>query len=119
MSDFKYKVVGIDEIIEERGNTISRIREIKWGDGDNIKLDIRRYHIDKNGDEKMSKGFGFVTEDGPTNLTNILVEQGYGDAKFILKHLKDRDEVKDLLEDVDIDEDEMEEVDLDKELNII
>lgn len=74
-SDFDYTV-------DEKGNAFIALRKIDWGNTGNFKLDLRKYYASESG-ETMQKGVSFLTEDGPDELTKVLIENGYGDAKEI------------------------------------
>lgn len=83
MSDFKYKIdPDYDYVVDEKGNTFVALRKIIWGDSDKAKLDLRKYYSREEG-ETMSKGVSFLTDDGPNELTKVLVETGYGKPKEI------------------------------------
>ena len=71
-----------DYTIDEKGNTFIALRKIDWGNNGNYKLDLRKYYASESG-ETMSKGVSFLTEDGPNELTKVLIETGYGDDKEI------------------------------------
>ena len=68
--------------IDEKGNTFIALRKIDWRNSGNYKLDLRKYYSTENG-ERMSKGVSFLTEDGPNELTRVLLYTGYGDAMEI------------------------------------
>lgn len=76
-----------DFIIEEGQNTSINLRKISWN-GRPAKLDIRKWSYTENGERAM-KGIG-LTDDGANELTNILVEQGYGDTRRLVEALKSR-----------------------------
>lgn len=67
-----------DYTIDEKGNTFIALRKIDWGNKGEYKLDLRKYYASESG-ETMSKGVSFLTDDGPDELTRVLVETGYGD----------------------------------------
>ena len=95
-----YFVYDTDIIFEEKGNSCSCLREIQWAksiaekDKDRAKLEIRKWYITPEG-ERAGKGFTFQTEEGPSELTKVLVENGYGDTKELLNILKDREDFED------------------------
>lgn len=66
-----------DYTIDEKGNTFIALRKIDWGNKGDYKLDLRKYYASESG-ETMSKGLSFLTEDGPNELTKVLIETGYG-----------------------------------------
>lgn len=76
-----------DFIIEEGQNTSINLRKISWN-GRPSKLDIRKWNY-TDGNEVAMKGIG-LSEDGANELASVLVEQGYGDTKRIIKALKSR-----------------------------
>ena len=81
--DFTYSVdPDFDYTIDEKGNTFIALRKIDWGNKGDYKLDIRKYYASESG-ETMTKGVSFLTEDGPHELTKVLIETGYGDAEEI------------------------------------
>jgi len=96
--EFKYSFRGIDKIIEEKGNQFIRFAQIAWvGDDeevteDQIKYDLRKYTSDSEGNERMLKGVSFFSENGVNELTNVLVEEGFGDTERIVTSLKNRDD---------------------------
>lgn len=70
---------GVDRIIDEKGNKFIAVREVRWKDIYDFKLDIRQYMVNENGEIPL-KGLSFLTEDGPGELINTLLESGYGDT---------------------------------------
>ena len=76
--EFEYSTdPDFDYTIDEKGNTFIALRKIDWGNKGDYKLDLRKYYASETG-ETMSKGLSFLTEDGPHELTKILIETGYG-----------------------------------------
>mgnify|MGYP000096964199 CR=1 FL=1 len=91
--EFNMQIIdGFDHIIEEKGNSFIALRKIKWSDNSDVKLDIRKYMIDSDGNEVIGKGVGFMTEEGPHELVRIMAENGYGRTKDILQAIRDRDD---------------------------
>ena len=66
--EFKFNINpdGIDEVFDERGNSILKISEMSWNDR------------------------AFLTEQGPHDLTHILLEKGYGDNQKIKEIMERR-----------------------------
>ena len=105
----------MDEIFDEKGNVFLAMRKIQWGkdgvepDPEKAKLELRKWHMKPEG-ERPSRGFAFLTEEGPHELANVLVSNGYGHTKDILMKLKDRDDfeesVKAIYNEADQDDDE-------------
>lgn len=97
-SEFKYSVRGLDRVIEERGNQFIKLSMIAWAGADEevppekIKLDLRKYTTDSDGNEKMLKGVSFMTEEGPHELAYVLLDEGYGHTDKCLEALKKRED---------------------------
>jgi hypothetical protein len=87
--EFSYEVQKeFDFIIEESGNNSINLRKISWN-GRPYKLDLRKYSY-KDGKESMLKGIS-ISDEGANELTGVLVENGYGDTKRIIKALRTRE----------------------------
>ena len=103
--EFKYSFRGINRIVEEKGNQFIRFAQIAWvGDDEDvdpskIKYDLRKYTTDGDGNEKMLKGVSFLSDDGPTELTHVLLEEGFGNTTKVLTTIKDRSDFKDAVEE--------------------
>lgn len=78
---------GIDRIIEERGNQFLAMRMVRWNDNKEFKLDIRKYVLSETGETPL-KGISFLTEEGPDELTKILVEEGFGNNVDLFETIK-------------------------------
>ena len=89
---YEYKEDGIDRIIDEHGNVAIIMREVRWKDTDDYKLDIRKYNFTDEG-ERYGKGLRFLTEDGPDELVRILLEEGYGKPEEIAEAISNRDDI--------------------------
>jgi hypothetical protein len=89
---------GFDFIIEEGQNTSINLRKVGWN-GREPKLDIRKWSY-QDGQERAMKGIA-LSDDAANELTNVLVEQGYGDTKRILKGLRTRENYKLALDTID------------------
>ena len=87
--EFKYEVdKDFNYTIDERGNSFIALRKIRWGDNDNYKLDLRKYISTEKG-EQMGKGLSFITEDGPNELSRVLLDTGYGKPDEIAQVIVD------------------------------
>lgn len=87
--EFTYTVDSdFDYTIDEKGNTFIALRKIDWGNKGEYKLDLRKYYASETG-ETMSKGLSFLTEEGPDELTKVLIETGYGDAEELANAIID------------------------------
>ena len=90
-----------NEVIEEKGNQFTALRKVQWlkeGEDPNKskgKLEIRRWIVEKDGTEKANKGVVFMTEEGPHQLAQILVNSNYGKTKELMKSIIKRDDFKD------------------------
>ena len=81
--EFSYTVdPNFDYTIDEKGNTFIALRKIDWSNSGNYKLDLRKYYASESG-ETMAKGVSFLTEEGPDELTKVLLETGYGNPDEI------------------------------------
>lgn len=89
MGEFKYKIEpDFDYTIDEKNNTFIALRKITWGDSDTPKLDLRKYYAREDG-ETMSKGVSFLTDEGPNELTRVLLDTGYGNSREIANSILD------------------------------
>lgn len=91
-----YNVGDIDEPIDSKGNTVILLRKLAWGNNKE-KLEIRKWFVDIN-KETPSKGVTFLTEEGPNNLINVMIQKGYGETGEIINSLKDREDFDEALE---------------------
>ena len=84
MADLHYEYMpdGVNKIIEEKGNYFSALRMVRWKDTAEFKLDLRKYKSDENGEVAL-KGYSFMTDEGPSELISVLLEEGYGDTTRI------------------------------------
>lgn len=106
--DFKYSIIdNIDYTLEEQGNQFTALRKIRWGDSDKDYLEIRRWRNTPDGGEQAAKGCTFMTEEGPSELMNALIDLGYGNTKEVLTHLSSRPDFRKSLNSVLGKEDEL------------
>lgn len=90
-SSFSFKMEkGFDFVLQEGQNTSTNLRKIAWGDSSEAKIDIRKWSY-SNGEERALKGVT-LSDDGASELANVLVEQGYGDTKRLVKALSNRND---------------------------
>ena len=100
MDAFKYTVdPDLDEVIDERGNTVVMLRRVAWGDRDFGRPEVRKWHLSE-GKERADKGVTFLTDDGPANLAKMLIRKGFGDTKEYLEVLQEREDFENSLIDV-------------------
>lgn|SRR5574344_569097 len=87
-------------IFDEKGSTYIAMRKTQWlksgsePDESKAKLELRKWRVTPEGEERPDKGFSFLTDNGPSELAKVLIENGYGDTKEILLQLKKRDNFK-------------------------
>lgn len=87
-----YEIVdGYDHIFDEKGNTFLSLRKISWG-GREPKLDLRKWYTMADGEERVGRGVGFLTEEGPHELTRILVQEGFGYTNELMDILSTRED---------------------------
>ena len=96
--EIKYTIGDIDEVVDCKGNSVIMLRNVAWNNGKE-KLELRRWIVDIN-EEKPLKGVAFLTEDGPDNLVNVLVEKGFGKTHEVLQVLKTRTDFEEALDNI-------------------
>lgn len=116
----------LNEVFDEQGSTFIALRRVQWCRGENntpdrdkSKLELRKWRITPEGEERADKGFSFLTEDGPHELARVLVHNGYGKTKEIITELAHRDDFVDSvkhLNDKEISKSDGEYFDIRKEL---
>ena len=89
---------GINEVIDEKGSMTLMLREVAWN-GRQSHLELRKWVVDVDKEQPM-RGVSFITEDGPHNLAEVLVQHKYGNTKNLLKQLSARDDFEEALIDV-------------------
>lgn len=95
--EFSFKIGNINEIIEEKNNQFIALREIYWGAKVEPKLDIRKYYVDTEGQEKMGKGVS-LTKEGSDILAETMLKIGCGDPNEIVSIIKEhRNDIIDAL----------------------
>lgn len=98
---FKYSIIdNIDYVFEELGNQFGAIRKIQWGDNDKQFYEVRRWFNSPDGVEKAAKGYTFLTEEGPDELTKGLLELGFGNTREVLNILNNRPDFRKSLNSV-------------------
>lgn len=78
-----------DFILEEGQNTSINLRRISWN-GRPSKIDIRKW-VYNDGTERAMKGVS-LSDEGADELANVLIEQGFGNTKRIIKAIKARED---------------------------
>lgn len=79
---YEYDKDRLDCIVDERGNQFIAMRFARWREDKDYKFEIRKFTLSEDGETPL-KGVTFLTDDGPNELTNALLENGFGDAKEI------------------------------------
>lgn len=74
------------------GNSFLALRKLRWNSSSPFKLDIRKWYTNSEGEEIAGKGVSFMTPEGPENLVQALLENGYCDTRKTLNGIKDRDD---------------------------
>jgi hypothetical protein len=98
---FSYTIVeNIDHTFEEKGNLFGAVRKIRWGDNPTERLEVRKWISNPDGTETCNKGYTFMTEDGPSELTKTLLGMGYGNTKEVLDILQERNDFRKSLNSV-------------------
>lgn len=83
---------GPNVIIDEgTNNSFIGIREVRWDPNVPFKIDLRRYVVRTDGEERPSKGLG-LTEETADAVTEGLVEIGRGRTDKMLKMLFERED---------------------------
>ena len=94
----------LDGIFDERGSTFCSMRLVQWCGEDEepnrekAKLELRKWRVTTDGQERADKGLSFLTENGPHELTKVLIDHGYGNTKDILLSLKKREDFNESVE---------------------
>ena len=101
----------LDAIVDEKGSQFIALRRIQWvkegeePDETKAKYELRKWMVDAEGKEKANKGVSFLTEEGPHELAKVLVHEGFGHTKDILKELRVRDDFKESVSHINEEED--------------
>lgn len=99
--EYKYTIIDdVNTIFEEKGNQFGAIRKIRWGDSDKEYLEVRKWRNTPDGGEQATKGYTFMTEEGPGELAKGLLELGYGNTREILTTLSERENFRKSLNSV-------------------
>lgn len=79
----------LENVFDNKDNSYLAIRTVSWNK-QQPKLEIRRWYMDDENNESPSKGITFSTEEGPHQLTHLLLKLGYGDDNVIDSIMKNR-----------------------------
>lgn len=86
----------LDEVVDERGNTVIMFRKVNWNGKEATLPEVRKWYLSGEG-ESPNKGFVFLTEDGPKNLAKAIIKHNYGTTTEYLEVLKDREDFNESL----------------------
>lgn len=101
----------LDMTFDEKGSTFLAMRMIQWvkdneePDESKAHLELRKWRVTNEGEERADKGFSFLTENGPHELVKGLIHEGYGKTKDILEEVSHREDFKEAIEHFGEDED--------------
>jgi hypothetical protein len=104
------KFGGLDETFDEKGSTFLALRKIQWCQEGNepdetlAHLELRKWRVQNDGTERPDKGFAFLTPEGPHELARVLVHEGYGDTRDILRELRERVDFRESVEHINDEE---------------
>lgn len=71
-------------VVDEKGNSYLQLAYERWNEDSDYKLALRKFYSSAKG-ETAGKGVTFMTEDGPSDLINALLKEGYGNPDDIAK----------------------------------
>lgn len=96
---FEYNIDNeFDFTIDEKGNSFIALRKVQWGGKGEYKLDIRKWYSSSEGEDVVGKGVSFLTEEGPHELTKVLIDNGFGNTNEILHGLSKREDFNKYIE---------------------
>lgn len=83
----------LDVVFDELpGNSFLALRKLRWNEKSPFRLDIRKWYTNNEGQEVAGKGVSFMTPEGPDNLIEALLDNGYGDTRKTLNSIKHRED---------------------------
>lgn len=85
---------------ETPGNSFLALRKLRWNPNSPFRLDIRKWYTNAQGEEIAGKGISFMTPEGPENLVQALLENGYCDTRKTLNGLKNREDFEIAIKEV-------------------
>ncbi len=83
----------LENVFDHRDNNYLAIRRVAWNK-QHPRLEIRRWYVNADEEEVPSKGISFVTEQGPHQLTHLLLKLGYGDDDTIEAIMENRKKMR-------------------------
>ena len=95
----------IDEVFDEGvGSSFLALRMMRWNENSPFKLDMRKWFTGPDGQEVAGKGFSFITDNGPHELTKVLLKHNFGNTREVIDQIKGRDDflpnIKDVLDEM-------------------
>lgn len=91
--EFKYDIVEIVEVLQEKNNWAKVLMRVSWNDGP-IVYDIRNIDMRTIDSENVLMGGGISLSDEALDLLiSKLLEEGYGDIKQIKKIISKRNSI--------------------------
>lgn len=82
----------LDEVFDEgSGTSFLALRRLRWSETAEFKVDIRKWYVNKEGDEVAGKGVSFITEDGPTNLAIAMAKHNLIDPVLLFDQVVQND----------------------------
>lgn len=91
-AEFSFERGERQEIFDEKGTAQLVLGDVDWGSG--MRLEMRKWYVNKEGEAVANKGFAFLTEEGPHDLCYSLLNLGYGRTEEVVQRLYDRDAVE-------------------------
>jgi len=79
----------LEGVFDTYNNSFLALRTVSWNRQPG-KLELRKWYVNTEDEEVPSKGITFSTDDGPHQLTHLLLKMGYGDDDTIEAILEDR-----------------------------
>lgn len=100
-------------LFDEKAGSYGTVRLAQWykegqePNRDKAKYEIRKFNISKDSSEEIpGKGISISSKEAMNDLTNGLVDKGFGDTRNILKSISTRDDFKSTVQNIDTDPDD-------------
>ena len=79
----------LEGVFDNNSNSFLALRTVSWNRQPG-RLELRRWYVNSEDEETPSKGISFCTDQGPHQLTHLLLKLGYGDDDTIDAIMEDR-----------------------------
>ena len=79
----------LEGVFDNNSNSFLALRTVSWNKQPG-RLELRRWYVNSEDEEIPSKGISFSTDQGPHQLTHLLLKLGYGDDDTIEAIMEDR-----------------------------